>query len=174
MIVLVGASASGKTEAAKVLINKYGFKKMVTTTTRPMRVGERQDIDYHFITKEEFLKRKANNEFLETTEYNNNYYGTSRKDVSDDKVLIVEPEGANNIYEKLGSIIKIYFLEASESERRRHMLLRGDKIEDVERRIKNDHSRFDINKINHIDHIIMSDGKTITELADEIYKIHKK
>ena len=57
MIILVGASASGKTEIAKLIIKKYGFKKMVTTTTRPMRAGEVADIDYHFISKEEFTFR---------------------------------------------------------------------------------------------------------------------
>ena len=40
MIVLSGASASGKTEAAKMLTSKYGIVKAITTTTRPMRVNE--------------------------------------------------------------------------------------------------------------------------------------
>ena len=95
MIVLVGASASGKTEIAKLIIKNHGFEKMVTTTTRPMRIGEVRDVDYHFLTKEEFLKRKDNNDFLETTLYNGNYYGTQRSDVGDNKVVIVEIEGAN-------------------------------------------------------------------------------
>lgn len=174
MIVLVGASASGKTEAAKIIINKYGFKKMITTTTRAMRVGETQDVDYHFISKNEFLKRKDNNEFLETTEYNNNYYGTNRKDVSDDKVLIVEPEGANNIYKQVGSIIKIFYLEASEAERIRHMRERGDKEEDIKKRIASDRERFGTDKLDHIDHIVLSDGKTVSELAEAIYELYKR
>lgn len=174
MIVLVGASASGKTEAAKIIINKYGFKKMITTTTRPMREGEVQDVDYHFISKDEFLRRKEKGEFLETTEYNNNFYGTNKKDVSDDKVLIVEPEGANNIYKQLGSAIKIFYLESSESERIRHMKERGDKEEDIAKRIKSDRERFGTNELDHIDHIVMSDGKTIAELAQAIYELYKK
>ncbi|MBO7535623.1 MAG: guanylate kinase, partial [Bacilli bacterium] len=112
MIILVGASASGKTEIAKLIIKKYGFKKMVTTTTRPMRFGEKQDIDYHFISKEEFIKRKDNHEFLETTLYNDNYYGTHKSDVGDDKILIVEVEGANAIYSELSNKVMIFYLEA--------------------------------------------------------------
>ena len=55
MIILVGASASGKTEIAKILYKK-GYKKCVTTTTRQIRPSEVNGIDYHFITKEDFNK----------------------------------------------------------------------------------------------------------------------
>ena len=68
MIVLVGASASGKTEIAKLIIKNHGFEKMVTTTTRPMRVGEVKDVDYHFLTKEEFLKSEFGKDFSEGNE----------------------------------------------------------------------------------------------------------
>ena len=61
MIILIGPSASGKTSIAKELIEKYNFKKFVTNTTRKMRVGEINDIDYHFITKEQFLDKLKNN-----------------------------------------------------------------------------------------------------------------
>ena len=44
MIVLVGPSASGKTEAAKLLYSIYGIKKVITHTTRPMRIGEKDDV----------------------------------------------------------------------------------------------------------------------------------
>ena len=46
MIVLSGASASGKTEAAKMLMTKHGIKRAITTTTRPMRSQEVDGRDY--------------------------------------------------------------------------------------------------------------------------------
>ena len=95
MILLTGPSASGKTEIAKVLSKLYGIKKVVTHTTRPMRIGEIQDVDYHFVSKEEFLALQEENYFVETTFYNNNYYGTSKKEIADDKVLVVDPNGKN-------------------------------------------------------------------------------
>ena len=58
MIILVGASASGKTEIANILIKKYGYEKMVTATTRPMRVNEVNKVDYFFLTEEEFKTKK--------------------------------------------------------------------------------------------------------------------
>ena len=57
MLILVGPSASGKTEATKILIEKYNLKKLVTYTTRSMRVHEVNGKDYHFITKEEFINK---------------------------------------------------------------------------------------------------------------------
>ena len=55
MILLVGASASGKTEVAKLLKALYGIKKVITHTTRPIRKSEENDVDYHFVSKDEFL-----------------------------------------------------------------------------------------------------------------------
>ena len=74
MILLVGASASGKTEIAKYLQAHYGIKKVITHTTRPMRSGERQDVDYHFVSKEQFDQLKKEDSFVETTHYNGNEY----------------------------------------------------------------------------------------------------
>ena len=54
MIVLVGASASGKTELAKQLYQTYGYKKCITTTTREPRKNEVDGIDYHFLSQETF------------------------------------------------------------------------------------------------------------------------
>lgn len=52
-IVLVGQTNSGKTTVAK-LLEAYGYKRIVTYTTRPKRQGERDGIDYNFVTDEKF------------------------------------------------------------------------------------------------------------------------
>ena len=64
MLVLVGPSASGKSAIVKCLESKYGIKKFITCTTRPMRVGEINGVDYFFMTKEEFATRYENDEFI--------------------------------------------------------------------------------------------------------------
>ena len=60
MIVLCGASASGKTVTALDLQQRYGLVKAITTTTREKRVGETDGVEYFFVTKEEFQKRLEN------------------------------------------------------------------------------------------------------------------
>ena len=54
MIVLIGASASGKTEISKTLCANFTYQKCITTTTRNIRPNEQPGVDYHFLSKEDF------------------------------------------------------------------------------------------------------------------------
>ena len=121
MILLTGPSASGKTEIAKELFKLFGIKKVVTHTTRDMRVGEVQDVDYHFVSKEEFLKLKDEDAFVETTFYNNNYYGTSKKELGNDKVIVVDPKGKDSFL-KLNNPNNIFFYIEANAELRKARL----------------------------------------------------
>ncbi|MFW5892973.1 MAG: guanylate kinase, partial [Bacillota bacterium] len=114
MLVLVGASASGKTEIAKIIIRKYNFKKLVTTTTRPKRPGEQDGVDYHFLDEATFQSMKEQGVFIETTTYNGYHYGTAFSETGWDKVLIVNVEGANSLYEKIPHAMVIFLLHSPE------------------------------------------------------------
>ena len=59
MVIILGKTCSGKDTIVNKLIDSHGFKKIVTSTTRPMRKGEKQDITYHFLSEEDF-KQKIN------------------------------------------------------------------------------------------------------------------
>ena len=65
MLLLIGASASGKTETAKYLMEHFNIKKIITCTTRAPRANEVNDVDYHFLSVEEFQRRKDAGLFLE-------------------------------------------------------------------------------------------------------------
>ena len=65
MLVLIGASASGKTEIAKLLTTAFGYKKIVTNTTREKRVNEINGVDYNFLSYDDFLDKKNRNYFIE-------------------------------------------------------------------------------------------------------------
>ena len=172
MLVMIGASASGKTEIAKILIKKYGFSKLVTYTTREMREGEVNGVDYHFVSIEEFETKKKNKEFLETAQYHNTYYGSPAKGADEKKVIIVEPKGANSIFrKKIPKTIFIY-LETDQLIRRVRMLNRGDKLEDVETRFKEDKKHFRKSRFKHLDHIVNTSSHTLEELAEKIYKLY--
>ena len=98
MLILIGPSASGKTEIVKILIKNYSMEKLVTYTSRPMRVGEIKDKDYHFIEKNDFEERIKNNFFFEHVEYNGNYYGTAKEDLTKNNADI---EALNKLVEQL-------------------------------------------------------------------------
>ena len=172
MLILVGASASGKTDIAKILIKDYGFKKMVTTTSRKPRRGEINGIDYHFISKKVFENRMKKNRFLEAVCYNDNYYGTPKKGATKDKVLIVEPEGANNIYDHEIPDTVIILLETDEDTRKERMLERGDNLIEVIDRLENDDDHFDKRHLKHIDFIVNTTEGTQDELSLKINELY--
>ncbi|XP_065192613.1 guanylate kinase-like [Sycon ciliatum] len=84
-LVLAGPSGSGKSTLMKKLMSEYPgeFGFSVSHTTRTMRAGEKDGVDYHFTTKDEMKSAVARGEFIESAEFSGNMYGTSIKAVSD-------------------------------------------------------------------------------------------
>lgn len=172
MIILVGASASGKTEVAKMLFKLFQMRKVVTHTTRPMRKGEKNGIDYHFVDEETFNQLKDEGYFVETTVYNENYYGTSKLELGDNKVLIVDPNGLNTFVKLADPHIVSFFMEASKDTRRLRMIKRGDDFNSALQRIATDDIKFDPKKIVECDHIINAETSSIKQIAVEVYEIY--
>lgn len=173
MLVLIGASASGKTEIAKILINVYKFCKLVTYTTRDIRENEVDGIDYHFVNEKEFHAKERNNEFLETAIYNNTHYGSPLDGADIFKVIIVEPKGANSIFKKKIPNAVFVYLETDVLIRRIRMLNRGDKLIDVETRFKEDKKHFRKSKFKHLDYIVNTSKHSLEELADYVNNLYK-
>lgn len=173
MIVLVGASASGKTEVAKYLKKHYDIKKVVTHTTRTPRTNEVDGIDYHFVTKSTFLKLKKDNFFVEVTEYNHNYYGTSKNEVADDKVLIVDPNGLASFLSLNDPKIVTFYLKADDDIRLERMLSRGDDRGDALERIACDKDDFAFDKVKMCHYFIDSNNLNISEMAEEIINLYR-
>lgn len=170
MIILVGASASGKTEVAKLLARKYGISKAITHTTRAMRTNERNGVDYFFVSFDEFDKLKKENAFVETTTYNQNNYGTSKQQISDSKVLIVDPNGLKAFTSLNDPRIITFYLDASEEIRLERMLQRGDSKAQAKKRIENDKIDFAFENIGKTNFVIDTQHQTSEQVADEIYK----
>lgn len=173
MIILMGPSASGKTSIGRILEKMYNIEKVVTYTTRDKRYQEIDGIDYHFISKEEFLKLKENNFFFETIEYNNNFYGTSIESLSKNKYMILDIEGYKSYLDK-GIDITAFFLKASKASRINRMNLRRDSDENIISRLKLDDSRFDERKLDNHVYIINTDEASLDVIAKEIYDIYTK
>lgn len=169
MLVLVGPSASGKSAIVKSLIKNYRLEKFITCTTRTMRVGEVDGVDYYFLTNEEFSNYYENNEFIETVFYNGNYYGTFKKEAADNKVVILEPQGLNNFI-AAGVDCFTVFLKTNEQVLQERMISRGDSLLEVNKRLQNDRILFDVNQLSKIDYIIDTTNLSIEEISKRIYK----
>lgn len=177
MIVIIGASASGKTEIAKVLYNKFNYHKLVTTTTRQPREHEQDGVDYHFFTKELFEMKMKDNFFIENTKYQDNYYGIAKKDVKPGAVVIVDPNGANALIDQMKKNVFIVFIESDRTTRKERMLIRGDDLSSVVKRLSSDDLVFNTKNIKHIDLHLVNKDQTLEELAsiiNENYQIFMK
>lgn len=173
MLVIIGPSASGKTEIVNNLISKYNMKKMVTYTTRSMRPNEVNGIDYHFISKNDFLKKIDEGFFLEYVIYNGNYYGTSISSLSSEKVVIVEASGLKAYIKEAKDKIKIVFVKCDKDIRKKRMIERLDKMDVISKRLENDDNIFN-NKIEALADFVIDTGnndiETETKLVYNFYK----
>lgn len=172
MLILIGASASGKTEVAKTLAKKYNITKIVTYTTRAPRINERNGVDYNFVSVEEFAKLTSEDYFVETTYYNNNYYGTAKKDVKDDKCIILDPNGVKSFNALNDNHVISIYLDSDESFRHKRMLERGDLPQDVEKRLINDRITFNRANLTGIDFVIESNDISIEELSVKVKDVY--
>jgi guanylate kinase len=139
-IILVGHAASGKDYLAEEFV-KRGFRKDVSSTTRPMRDGEIDGLTYHYISKEQFMTGLSNNAFYEHVEFNGWMYGTSKDNWDNADVFIMTPSGASSIHKEDRKDCVIVYIEVSEDIRRRRMDMRSD-ADTTERRLKADRKDF--------------------------------
>ncbi|MCK7486963.1 MAG: hypothetical protein MZU97_16755 [Bacillus subtilis] len=169
MLILLGPSASGKTESAKIMINRYPISRVVTCTTRPMRVGEIDGFDYQFVDEAKFMELKQQRYFAETAPYNGHYYGTPLHQLRDDKLIILEPQGLKSFLEIPNCTIVAIYLQTQEATRMERMRQRKDKEEDIEKRILSDRTAFDINRVQGLDLVIETSNLSLVDLADLVY-----
>ena len=174
MIVLAGASASGKTEIAKLLAKKYGITKIVTTTTRPKRKGEVDGVDYFFVTPTRFEQMIREDKFVEYTLFNGNMYGSTKDQIAKDKCVVIDPAGLRSYMALKDNSIVTFYLEADEETRYQRMLSRGDDIEKIKSRIAHDREAFKKENIVKVDYIIKNSSDDVLEdVTDKIYEIYQ-
>jgi guanylate kinase len=120
LLVLSSPSGGGKTSIAKNLLqarDDLGYS--VSATTRPMRPGEREGVDYHFLTRDEFLRRREAGEFVESATYGGHLYGTLRSEIDRlfahgrHAVLDIEIEGARQIRKSFPNSLHVFVLPPS-------------------------------------------------------------
>lgn len=149
MLLLVGKSASGKSEILKRL-KELGMKTIVTYTTRPPRIGEVDGIDYHFISEEDFIKKMQFGFFAETTKYKTVdgiwRYGSAKEDYDNNTAVILNPEGLKSVKKMFPDAVAIYIF-ASEKiryERAIRRIKQNDEkgLEEINRRFKSDENDF--------------------------------
>lgn len=174
MLVILGKTASGKDTIVDELVNKYGYKKIIIYTTRPIRKGEIPDITYNYITEQDFLDKVRQGFFAEYKTYKTVegtwYYGSALQDyanLNEKCVIILTPSGLKDIL-KLKIKFSSIYMYANNSTIKNRLAKRGDKKEEAERRLKQDN--LDFKGIEHIVDKIIYNNETDT-LENVVSKI---
>jgi guanylate kinase len=115
LIVVSGPSGSGKTTIARTLLRDLpSLRFSVSATTRAVRAGEHDGVDYHYLSREEFQRRVAAGEFVEWEEVYGNLYGTLRSEVDaaltrgQTLLFDVDVKGALSIKERYPSALLVF------------------------------------------------------------------
>ena len=120
LLVLSAPSGGGKTTIAKKLLqarDDLGYS--VSATTRPIRPGERDGVDYHFLSGAEFERRQKNGEFLEWATYGGEQYGTLKSEIERifaegrHAVLDIDIEGARQLRATFPNSLHLFVLPPS-------------------------------------------------------------
>lgn len=164
ILVLSGPSGAGKSTIihhASSEIGEYYFS--ISTTTRQPREGEKEGVDYYFVSKEEFEEGIKAGEFLEYATVHGNYYGTSLKQVNqallEGKLVIfdIDVQGHRLVRAKMGDYVTSAFITPptlKELEKRLYARATDD-TSIIERRVEN--AKEEINAVGEFDFVIIND-----------------
>lgn len=175
LIVISGPSGVGKGTVVKQLMQRHErLRFSVSATTRAIRPGEQDGVNYYFITREAFEKLISEDALLEYASYVNNYYGTPERPVNEqleqgcDVLLEIEVQGALQVKRRRPDAILIFIAAPSFDELARRLRGRGDTAEDqVLQRLKT--ARQEYIKASEYDYIVVNDQ--VDEVVDEIFSI---
>jgi guanylate kinase len=164
LFVVTAPSGAGKTTLIRrLLADLPDIYFSVSYTTRAMRAGEKEGVDYHFVQRAEFDRMAQAGEFLEWAEVHGCRYGTSARLVDGslsrgrDVLLDVDTQGASSVRKLRAGAVLIFILPPDFATLKRR--LEGRRLEspeEVERRIAN--ARAEVEKYGGFDYVVINDS----------------
>ncbi|MBF0111291.1 MAG: guanylate kinase [Desulfamplus sp.] len=169
IFVVSAPSGAGKTTLCTKILDR--FKELaysVSHTTREPRAGEKDGVDYFFITTDEFKKKIEQNLWAEWAEVHGNFYGTSLKFIEDsiakgrDLILDIDVQGAKQFKASFPEATTIFIMPPSIETLQERLIKRGkDSDSIIEKRIKN--AANEIAQSSFYEHIIVNDDLNLAE-----------
>lgn len=179
IIILCGKSGCGKDALMKKMVSE-GCRPLISSTTRPIRSGERDGVEYNFVTREKFEKMIENDELIEYRKYDTLlygvpdvwYYGSEKREL--DKcmvyVVILDIEGAKSFIEYYGKkYCFVTYINTNDEIRESRARKRGSFSEyEWARRLKDDNNVFSDDAIRQIADVSISNNGTLDECLDSL------
>lgn len=173
LYIVAAPSGAGKSSLVNALIARLSFVYLsISHTTRPMRPGEEDGEHYHFISKENFLERAGEGEFLEHAQVFDNFYGTSQKyvqnqlDQGHDVILEIDWQGAHQVRKLMPGCRSIFILPPSKEALQERLEKRQqDSAEVIKRRMRDAVS--EMSHYAEFDYLIINDDfyKALDEMC---------
>jgi guanylate kinase len=178
VVILSGPSGAGKSTVVRRLLqcSPVPLRLSVSATTRSPRPGERAGLDYHFLSQEEFARRRQAGEFLESKEVfgRGDWYGTLRSEVTTGHaegkwvLLEIDVQGALSVLEQVPDAITIFLHPGSLAELERRLRTRGtESPESLARRLEV--ARGELEFVHRYQFEVIND--TVERAVDEICQI---
>lgn len=163
LLILSGPSGCGKdTIIAELKKRSENIRQSISATTRAMRDGEVDGVDYYFTDVESFEENINKGYFLEYVKYGDNYYGTPKKAVDEmldsgvSVLLKIEVEGAGNVRKLYPDIVSVFIVPPSMQVLKERLLGRGTETEESFRK-RIDTAREELKRAREYDYIVIND-----------------
>jgi guanylate kinase len=182
LFIISGPSGAGKGTLVKELVRRVpDLWVSISATTRTPRFGERDGIDYYFLTPAEFEAREHAGEFLEHAVVHGNRYGTMRRPVERrlthgmDAILEIDPQGAFQVRKQMGRSRLIFVKAPSTEELEKRIRHRGAES-DEQIRTRLDTARRELELEGTYDHVVINDDvpRAVEDLAEYIRSVSEQ
>lgn len=163
LYIIAAPSGAGKTSLVKAMVASTPHVKVsVSHTTRPVRPGEEDGVNYHFVEKSEFQDLLNKGQFLEHAEVFGNFYGTSETwvrqqlDSGEDVILEIDWQGGQQVRRLMPEAVSIFILPPSKEALRERLIGRGtDDMDVIERRMNQAVS--EMSHYGEFDYLVIND-----------------
>jgi guanylate kinase len=172
LFVVSAPSGTGKTTVVERLVQVVpGCGMSRSYTSRPVRAGETNGVDYHFVSRSDFEERARRGEFLEWAEVFGNLYGTRRADTEArlatgaDLLLVIDVQGARQVRARLAGTVGIFVLPPSFAALEQRLRGRSRDPEDaIQRRLRTAQS--EVSAVTEYDYVVVNDS--LDQCVDEL------
>lgn len=177
VFIISGPAGSGKgAVVTEILSRSDAFMCAVSATSRPILKGERDGVNYHYITREAFEEKIREGGVLEYTEYCGNYYGTlvsefvRAEELGKHLILEIEVDGATQIKKKYPGAVLVMVTPPNIEEQRRRLYGRGrDTEESILKRLTR--ARDELDYLSVYDYLITNETDALNKAVDDFFAL---